>query len=302
MTAQLRGIIPPMTTPFDEDGDIDEVAFCKDVDYLLQIGVHGLAVGGSTGEGHTLSREELVQLNKRAVLQASGNVPIIVGIIADSTREVIDRGKAVADLGVAALQITPVHYLFTPDEQAMYDYYAQISDSVSLPIIIYNVIPWSYCSPKLLVRMIREIDHVIGVKQSAGDMHALAELLMLLQESRASCQLVKDGTVLAAVDDLLYPCFALGADGAIAAILTAVPKACLDLWNAVQDGHHDEALRLHEQLFKLWLALSGPNLPARVKTAMRLQGRTSGLPRSPMPVPTEPEEARIRSTLEKMNQ
>jgi len=293
MTAQLRGIIPPMTTPFDEDGNIDEVAFCRDVDYLLQAGVHGLAVGGSTGEGHTLSREELVQLNKRAVLQASGNVPVIAGIIADSTREVIDRGKAVADLGVAALQITPVHYLFTPDEQAMYDYYARISDSVDLPIIIYNVIPWSYCSPRLLVRMIREIDRVIGVKQSAGDIHALAELLMLLHG---------DGKVLAAVDDLLYPCFALGAHGAIAAILTAVPKVCFHLWNAVQDGRHDEALSLHQQLFELWLALSGPNLPARVKTAMRLQGRTSGSPRSPMPAPTESEEAKIRSALEKMKQ
>ena len=292
MTVRPRGIVPPMTTPFDEDGNIDEAAFCSDVDYLIQVGVHGLAVGGSTGEGHTLSMDELVQLNKRAVQQASGNVPIIAGIIADSTREVIDRGKAVADLGVTALQITPVHYLFTPDEQAMYDYYAQIDDSVGLPIIIYNVIPWSYCSPELLVRMIREIDHVIGVKQSAGDMHALAELLMLVQE---------DGVILAAVDDLLYPCFALGAHGAIAAILTAVPKVCIDLWNAVQDGHHDEALRLHQQLFELWLTLSGSNLPARVKTAMRLQGRTSGLPRSPMPASTESEEAKIRSALEEMN-
>lgn len=291
MATQLKGIIPPMTTPFDEDGNIDEAAFCKDVDYLIEVDVHGLAIGGSTGEGHTLSIEEQIQITKRAVLQVSGKVPIIAGIIADSTREVIVRGKAVADLGVDALQITPVHYLFTPDDQAMYDYYARISDSIDLPILIYNVIPWSYCSPELLVRMIREIDHVIGVKQSAGDMHALAELLMLLQG---------DGKVFAAVDDLLYPCFALGAHGSIAAILTAVPEACINLWNAVQEGHHDEALRLHQQLFRLWLALSGPNLPARVKTAMRLQGRTSGLPRSPMSASTESEEARIRSALERI--
>lgn len=292
MKTQLKGIIPPVTTPFDENGNVDENAFYKDIDYLLQVGVHGLAVGGSTGEGYTLSSEELIQLTRRAILQASGKVPIIAGIISDSTREVIARGKALADLGVTALQITPVHYLFTPDEQAMYDYYAQISDSVGLPIIIYNVIPWSYCSSKLLMRMIREIDQVIGVKQSAGDMHALAELLILLQG---------DGVVLAAVDDLLYPCFALGSHGAIAAILTAVPKACLALWNAVKDGHHDEALRLHQQLFELWSALSGSNLPAKVKTAMRLQGRASGLPRSPMPVPTASEGAKIKNALEKMD-
>lgn len=286
------GIVPPMTTPFDEGGNIDENAFCADVDYLLEAGVHGLAVGGSTGEGHTLSLEELLQLNRKAVLQVSGKIPVIAGIISDSTREVIERGKALADLGVAALQITPVHYLFTPDEQAMYDYYAQISDDVGVPIIIYNVIPWSYCSPKLLVRMIREIEHVVGVKQSGGDMHALAELLMLLD---------RGGMVMAAVDDLLYPCFTLGAHGSIAAILTAVPKACVGLWNAVQDGDHDEALRLHQQLFALWLTLSAENLPARVKAAMRLQGRASGLPRSPMPAPTESEEMEIRRVLKKMD-
>ena len=280
-----------MTTPFDENGDVDEEAFCADVDYLLQAGVHGLAIGGSTGEGHTLSIEEVVQLNKLAVRQASGNIPIIGGIIADSTREVVARGKALADVGVTALQITPVHYLFTPDEQAMYDYYAQISDAVGLPIIIYNVISWSYCSPELLVSMIREIDQVVGVKQSAGDMHSLAELLMLLGG---------DGIVMAAVDDLLYSCFTLGAHGAIAAILTAVPEACIALWNTVQAGNHDEALELHRELFDLWLALWGSNLPARVKTAMRLQGRASGLPRSPMPVPTEAEGAQIKSALEKM--
>lgn len=292
MTERIMGIVPPMTTPFDEGGNIDEKAFCADVDYLLEAGVHGLAVGGSTGEGHTLSLAELLQLNKKAVAQVSGKIPIIAGIISDSTREVIERGKALADLGVAALQITPVHYLFTPDEQAMYDYYAQISYDVRLPIIIYNVIPWSYCSPKLLVRMMREIEHVVGVKQSGGDMHALAELLMLLD---------RGGMVMAAVDDLLYPCFALGAHGSIAAILTAVPKACVGLWNAVQDGDYDEALRLHQQLFALWLTLSAENLPARVKTAMHIQGRASGLPRSPMPVPTESEAAEIRSALEKMD-
>ena len=120
----------------------------------------------------------------------------------------------------------------------------------------------------------------------------MSELLLLLGS---------DGTVMAAVDDLLYSCFTLGAHGAIAAILTAVPEACLRLWEAVQAGDYDEALRLHQQLFELWLVLSGSNLPARVKAAMRLQGRVSGLPRSPMPAPTKSEEAEIRDVLGKMD-
>ena len=67
MTTQLKGIIPPMTTPFDAEGKVDEPAFRREVRYLLVAGVHGLAVGGSTGEGHTLSTDEIRRLTAVAV-------------------------------------------------------------------------------------------------------------------------------------------------------------------------------------------------------------------------------------------
>ena len=292
MTTQLKGIIPPMATPFDAKGEVDEAAFRSEVRYLLEAGVHGLAVGGSTGEGHTLTTDEIRRLTAAAVEEVEGRFPIITGIIANSTRLVVERGRAVRDLGVAALQVTPVHYLFTPSEQEMFDYYQAIADQTGLPILIYNVIPWSYASPALLVRIITEVEGVIGVKQSGGDVHALAELLLRL-EGR--------GLVFAAVDDLLYPCFALGAHGAIAAIVTAVPRLCVELWEAVQAGRHTEARALHERLLRVWLTLAGPNLPARVKAAMRLQGRAAGLPRAPMQPVSAAEEEAIRAALQAAN-
>jgi len=289
MAEGLQGIIPPIVTPFDSRGDIDESAFRSEVRYLLEVGVHGLAVGGSTGEGHTLTAGELRQLTAIAVEEVQGRVPVIAGIIADSTRQVIERGRAVEDLGVAALQITPVHYLFTPGEQELFDYYRAVAEQVQLPILIYNVIPWAYASPSLLIRIITEVEQVIGVKQSAGDMHALAELLLRLQGR---------GLVFAAVDNLLYPCFSLGADGAIAAIVTAVPRLTVELWEAVQCNRHAEARAVHERLLRVWLALAGPNLPSRVKAAMRLQGRAAGLPRRPMASASQAEVEAIRHALE----
>lgn len=292
MLAQLRGIIPPMTTPFDAQGKIDSGAFREEVHYLLEAGVHGLAVGGSTGEGHTLTVEEIRHLTTMAVEETKGKIPVVTGIIADSTLAVIERGKAVRDLGVAALQITPVHYLFTPNEEEMYLYYATIGAEVGLPILIYNVVPWAYAAPALLTRLITEVEQVIGVKQSAGDMHALAELLLRLEDR---------GLVFAAVDDLLYPCFALGSHGAIAAILTAVPHLCVALWNAVQEGKHTEARSLHQRLLRLWMVLAGSNLPARVKAAMELQGRKAGFPRLPMQPVSEQEKKGIHQALEQIN-
>ena len=125
MSSSIYGIVPPMVTPFREDNSIDEDALRKETRYLIdEAKVHGLAVCGSTGEGHTLTTQETVTVTKVVSDEAKGRVPIITGIIANSTAAVVERGRAVADLGVTALQVTPVHYLFRPDDDAMVRHFA----------------------------------------------------------------------------------------------------------------------------------------------------------------------------------
>ena len=287
---RIEGIIPPITTPFDANGDVNLALLGGEVRYLLnEARVQGLAVGGSTGEGHTLSTDELRQLVGETVSQVSGRAPVIAGIIVNSTRQAIERAKAVADLGVAALQITPVHYLFKPNDEMMYRHFATVADRVGLPIIVYNVISWSYCSPELLTRLITEVDGVIGVKQSARDLKLLADLLLMLEGQ---------GIVMSAVDALLYPSFCLGAHGSISAIVTAAPDLSVKLWDAVRAGDHVTGLDLHSKLLRIWNAISGDNLPANVKCAMELQGRGAGLPRMPMPASSPAQKDAIRQALE----
>lgn len=289
MTAGLGGIVPPLTTPFTGEGELDPGALRPQVEHMIAAGVHGLAVGGSTGEGHTLDRDELVRLVAAAGEAAAGRVPVVAGIIVDSTRDAIRRGKAVAGLGVAALQVTPVHYLFRPTDRAMVDHFRAIADATGVPILIYNVVPWTYLSPALLLRIMAEVPLVLGVKQSAGDLKLLADLLLGAPPGRL---------VMSAVDALLYPSYALGAHGSIAAILTAAPHASVALWEAVRAGEHARALDLHRRLLRLWNALAADNLPANCKAALELQGVRAGLPRAPMP-PCEPERRRaIRAALE----
>lgn len=286
----IYGIVPPVVTPFDSQGQIDNTLLRNDLRYLVNtVNVHGIAVCGSTGEGHTLSTEETRQVAEIAIEEAAGKVPVITGIIANSTRTVVERGKAVANLGVAALQVTPVHYLFRPTDQEMQAYFAEISQATGLPVIIYNVVPWTYLSPELLTKIITEEDGVIGVKQSAGDLKLLADLLLQLGDS---------GKIMSAVDALLYPSFALGAHGAIAAILSAVPEACVQLWDAVKAGDHGKALELHAKLLPVWNAIVGDNLPANVKFAMEIQGREAGKPRAPMPPSSEEQQASIRQAID----
>lgn len=289
MHEHLKGIIPPMTTAFDERGDIDEGAIRTQVNWMVEQGVHGLAVGGSTGEGHALDRDEFLQLIEIVTDEVAGRLPIIAGIIVDSTREAIRRGRMIRDLGVSALQVTPVHYLFRPTDDAMTDHFRALAAETGQPVIIYNVVPWTYLAPDLLCRIMTEVPDVIGVKQSAGDMKLLADLLL---------QAAPDRRIFTAVDALLYPSFTLGSHGAIAAILTAAPRACVDLWDAVQAGDHAGALDLHRRLLPLWNAIFDDNLPANTKYAQALQGCIAGTPRAPMPPATAEQQRKVRAALE----
>ncbi|HRW07310.1 MAG TPA: dihydrodipicolinate synthase family protein [Caldilineaceae bacterium] len=287
---ELRGIMPPLATPFDNKEELNEAAVKAEVNYMIeQAGVHGVVVGGSTGEGHTLATDELRRLVGTACDAAAGRVPVIAGLIVDSTRQAVERVRALADLSVVALQVTPVHYLFKPNDEMMQRHFAAIADAAGTPVMIYNVVPWSYCSPALLTKIITEVDGVIGVKQSAGDLKLLADLMLLLDDR---------GIVFSAVDALLYPSYTLGAHGAIAAILTAAPKLCVDQWQAVQQGDHATALAIHQTLLRIWNAMPHDNLPANIKTAMRLQGRDGGIPRAPMQQSSPQQEAAIRSALD----
>jgi 4-hydroxy-tetrahydrodipicolinate synthase len=170
----------------------------------------------------------------------------------------------------------------------MVRHFEALARGTSLPIIIYNVVPWTYLTPQLLARILTSVEGVVGVKQSAGDMKLLADLLLLVG-SRAR--------IMTAVDALLYPSFTLGAHGAIAAILTAVPGLCVQLWDAVQAGDHKQALALHERLLPVWNAIAQDNLPANVKHCLALQGRPGGVPRAPMPETSKSQAAAIRRAL-----
>lgn len=285
----LRGIIPPLVTPFDHSEDVDARALRAEVRYHVRSGVHGLCVTGSTGEGATLSTDEAASVARTAVEEAEGRVPVIGGVIRDSTREAVRCGRALREAGVDALQVTPVHYLFpASDVDTTVGFFRGVAEEVGLPVIIYNVVPWPQVSVPTLRRVMEEVPLVAGVKQSGGNLHAVADLL---------AERVPGKVVLSAVDDLLYPSFALGADGAVAAVLTALPEVAVALWDSATAGDHSRSLELQRTMLRMWRALDGPNMPARLKLAIRLQGREGGLPRQPMSPVSADEERRIRDAL-----
>lgn len=285
----LAGIVPPMVTAFQpgtEEIDVDLVR--AETEYLISTGVHSLCIGGSTGEGQGLSEEEIFLLNDTVVRQAAGRVSVIGGIIADSTAEAVRKSIAAKEAGVNSLQVTPPHYLWVPSVDGLVQHFQRLGEATELPILIYNVIPWVDIDVNAMNRIVDEAPWVLGVKQSGGDMHKVADMMAILHDKVP---------VTTGIDDLLYPTFTLGVDGAVTCMTAVFPKETQELYALVQAGDHEGALSLHRRLLPVWRSIEGPGMPANAKYALSLLGRDNGVSRSPILAPDAAKQSAIRGSL-----
>jgi 4-hydroxy-tetrahydrodipicolinate synthase len=174
----------------------------------------------------------------------------------------------------------------------MVKHFQEIHEECQIPILIYNVVPWCYLSPDLLLRIMDEVPGVLGVKQSAGDMKLFADLIRRAKP---------ENMIFSAVDALLYSSYQLGAPGSIAAILTAAPGPSVALWNAVIDEDWNKAKDLHERLMPLWDAIGLDNMPSLCKYAQKLQGLETGYARRPTAPATEPQKELVKNALKNLH-
>lgn len=288
--ALFRGIMPPLVTPFRPDEELDEDAFRQEIAYHVQAGVHGLSIGGSTGEGAMLRDDELKRIWTIAKEEVRGRIPVIAGIIRDSTRDAVACARTARELGLDALMVTPIHYN-KPTDDGMCEFYASLGRAVGMPIIIYNVVAMNPVSPELLCRLV-EIPRVVGIKQSGGDIHGLAEMIRLVGQQV---------TIMSAMDDLLIASFVLGAHGAIAGTCALLPRQCVELYDAVAKHDLERARALHELMLPLVRAtiFGVRNYPSGVKAAITLMGRRAGRARSPLMELTPAELASLRAIVQR---
>ena len=285
---QLTGVLPPITMPFDMKGELVKGGLREQIDFIIKNGANGVVAGGSTGEGHTLTDAEFSSVMQEAYEATAGRVPFLAGLIVQSTRAAIERANMLKGMKVAALQVTPVHYLFKPDADATIEHFRTISDATGLPILIYNVIPWNYLSVDLMLRIMDEVPGVVGMKQSGGDLKSLSDLLLRCKP---------DNVVLSGVDALLYPGFCMGMHGAISALTSAVPHIVVRIQKAVEANDHKTARDLHFKLNALWNTMSHDNLPACIKYIQHLQGTRMFEPRAPMMRVTDQQKVDIKAAM-----
>jgi 4-hydroxy-tetrahydrodipicolinate synthase len=269
----LKGCFIASVTPFNKNGEVDELALRSHIDFLVSEGVAGIVPCGTTGESATLSWEEHNRVVDITIEQVRNRVTVIAGAGSNNTKESIETAlhaqKSRAD---AILCITP--YYNKPTQEGLYQHYKHIASKVDLPIVVYNVPGRTGVNlkPETLERLC-SFNNIIAVKEASGDIHQISEI-----HRRCGNRL----TILSGDDALTLPILTVGAQGVISVVGNIVPGKMVELINRFEAGDLAGALKMHEELLVLSDSMFIETNPIPVKTAMNLIGMNAGTLRLPL--------------------
>ena len=257
----FSGSICALITPF-RNGDLDEEAFGKLVDWQIGEGTHGLVPVGTTGESPTLSHDEHKRVVELCIDVADKRVPIIAGAGSNSTAEAIELTEHAMSAGAdAALVVTP--YYNKPTQEGLFRHFEALND-VGLPIIIYNI-PGRSVIDMSVETMARcaELENVIGVKDATAAVNRATEQKMACGDD--FCQLSGED-----VTQLGF--LAQGGVGCISVTANVAPKLMSEMHEAWRKGDIAGAQSINERLTPLHVDLFCEANPGPVKYGASLLG------------------------------
>lgn len=286
---KIEGTYCVMVTPFKGNEDINIEGLKSNIDFYIENGIHGLVVGGSTGEFATLQPREHKRIIKIAVDQVNGRVPLLAGTAHCSTRYTIEMSKYAEDTGVDGLLILPPFYSL-PGEREIYEHYSAISKAVSIPIMLYNNPFTSKVDMKPeLVQKLSELPNVTYIKESSGDATRIWKIRRLTQDRLM---------IFCGADNLALESFMMGAKGWISVAANILPKECAELYNLAVQRDIDKATALYDKLLPLCNLLEDTGMFAGLsKAGLDLLGKNGGRPRRPMTPPERNEIEQLKTIL-----
>jgi 4-hydroxy-2-oxoglutarate aldolase len=276
----LRGVIPPLVTPFQADGALDLASFEANLESLSAFDLAGFLVLGSNGEAASLEEEEKLALVAAARRGVEGGRLLLVGTGMESTRATIALGRRVADLGADAVLVLTPHYYksrMTPD--ALRRHFEAVADASPVPVYLYSVPAFTGLAwPAGLAPMLAAHPRIAGMKESSGDVGLLSRIVASVPASfRVAC-----GNA-----PVFYPALCAGAVAGVLAVANCAPRPVTALLRAFEAGDHVRARRIQEALTPLAAAVTTVHGVAGLKEVMSMTGFRGGAVRAPLlPAPT----------------
>lgn len=269
----IKGIIPPIITPMNEDESFNEKEFRNQIERQIEGGVHGLFCYGTNGECYALNTEEKEAILKACVDQVKGRVPVYAGTGCITTKETVEMSKRAEALGADVLSvITPYFAAVSQDE--LYEHYEAVAEAVKIPIVLYNIPARTGCSiaPETVARL-ADIDNIVGAKDSSGNWDNLKAYIELTRD--------KDFAVLSGNDSLILSALKEGGKGGIAGCANVYPHNMVAIYECFKKGDLEGAQKAQDAIasFRACFKYGNPN--TIVKTAVGLLGYPVGKCRKP---------------------
>lgn len=272
----FKGIATALVTPF-KNGSIDFNSMAKLIDFQLENNVSAIVICGTTGEAPTLSETEQSSLIEFAVKRVNGSIPVIAGSGSNCTKKAVDLSIRAENLGADALLIVTPYYNKASDE-GLIRHYITIADSVSIPIILYNVPSRTGIdiSPEVYETLSTH-DHIIGLKEAGKNVNTIKKL----KAKKVPLQ------VFSGNDQGTCDLLSLGALGCISVASNIIPCEMIQICNYFFSGEIQKAFELESLMTPLFNELFCEVNPIPVKYAMKLMGLCDGEMRLPLCPPSE---------------
>lgn len=274
-TLDIKGVIPPMITPFTEDEDVDYDAFVENIEKWNREDLGGLLVLGSNSEAVYLTETEKLRLVELTVQHARKERIILAGTGMESARATIDLTNKAAELGAhAALILTPFYYRSKMDDEALITYFTEVANHATIPIFLYNVPKFTNINISAkAVEVLSQHPNIGGMKDSSGNIPQLVAFKQIV---------ARDFNLMVGTASAWYPALTLGITAGVLALANIAPNECAQVQKVFEAGEDTTARETYMRLFPVNTAVTTTYGVAGLKYAADLLGYTGGYVRKPL--------------------
>ena len=274
-TSFIKGIIVPILTPVDQDENVDEARLRRQVDFVIDHGVHGILAFGSNGEFYMFQPEEMERALRIILDQTAHRVPVFFGMGMVNTKSCIILAKMAEQAGADGISVLQPMFL-KPTEDELYAHFKAIANAVpDLPMLLYNNpgrVGYTM-SGNLVERLAREVDNIVGIKDSSGDMTQTEEFIRRTQDI--------DFKVFGGKDTLIYATLAHGGVGVVCTTANYMPDLVVSVYNAYLKGNPRQALEYQFKLNPIRLSMDKTSFPVATKDMANMLHMDVGIPIRP---------------------
>ena len=268
----LHGVITALVTPFSQDGEIIEDSIRELVRFQLRAGVHGLFAFGTNGMGPAMEVQQRKKAAEIIVNETADHVPVIVHVGGMDPRMSIELAAHAQKIGASAVAcVTPFYY--HPDAQAIVEQYKQLSESTTLPVLVYNI-PGNTGNNLTAdtVARLSKIPGIVGIKDSSRDFLQILDFLSISPPGF---------NVISGTDSFFFSALCAGVQAGVSGLANAFPELMVQVYESYTRGSLSEAKKTQLKIHSLRSALTKPEIAPLLAT-LRMRGLKSGTVKLPL--------------------